>query len=245
LRIKNLRALCAEGEHDFATANILFKEMLKDPHNTGARRNYAVSLFGAGDFRRALQQYKVYFKAVPEDAYMPIMADLSARRIGGREEKLLRDNIVRFAGNAWLHAGMRYLLGEITDDQLIAVAREGTVFDIIQHECEGWFWIAQVRLAAGDKSGGVLALRRCVSTGFTAFIEYEIAKVQLQRLEPAEKRAAPDERAPRNSRGVMVSRTSAGFGAEGLRSLGQGSAFVVWPSKVTELSFSRSPLTMS
>jgi lipoprotein NlpI len=200
-RIKNLRALCAEGAHDFATANTLFEEMLLDPRNTGARRNLAVSLFGAGDYGRALAQFKAYFKVVPEDGHMPIMADLSARRNGGRERKLLRDNLGRFAGNPWVHAGMRYLLGEITDDQLIALAREGTVFDTIQHECEGWFWIAQVRLAAGDQNGGVQALRRCVSTGFTAFLEYAIAQTQLQRLVPDE---APDERGPRNSRGVIV-----------------------------------------
>jgi hypothetical protein len=66
--------------------------------------------------------------------------------------------------------------------------------------CEASFVLAQVALAAGEKSKGLDLLEGCIQTGMTGFAEFTLARLELQRLAPErEERFRPiDETRPRH-----------------------------------------------
>ncbi len=193
--------LAAEEQHDEAAA--IFLETLKDPRAKALRRPYADCLFKAGHYEAARIEYRRCVQDFPDDEYRAIMAEVAARRGGGRETELLRQMRGRLLPGSWTESGISYLLGEITADELMVRAREGTPYAVIQHECEGAFWIAQVALAEGRTAEAVQWLHRCLATGFTTFIEYAAAKAELKRLQPEEKDKGK-ESAPRDSRRSMA-----------------------------------------
>lgn len=191
--------LTAEGKYDEAEA--LFLKLLKDPAYKSLRRAYAEFLYKTGRYEAAQHEYRQCVQDFPNDDYRAIMAELTARRIGRRETEMLRTMRAKLLPGSWTESGISYLLGEMTADELIVRAREGTPYTVVQQECEGAFWIAQVALAEDRTEEAIQWLRRCLATGFTTYVEYAVAKAELERLSPAE--ADEDKRkksAPRDSR---------------------------------------------
>lgn len=200
--IKIIEVRLLDAERHFPEATQLYRELLRNPRLKDLAINYAGHLLMAGDLPGAHAQFRDYAQGHPADTYRCIMADLTARRLGGRETAILEAARLKVAPEAWPATGVRYLLGHLTEEQLLQEARRGTQFEIIQHECEASFWIAQVALAEGRTEDGIKWLHRCVATGFVAYVEYKVAQVELERLEP---RPDPGKKAePENSRGVIT-----------------------------------------
>ncbi len=170
-------------------------DRVKDPKRRYQyMRTRAELAYGAGDFGTARETYVQFFAVAKEEkAYWAIMADLAAQRQRGREIDLLRQILPTLSDESWEAAGIRFLLGHLTADELMTQAgRSGKMYDSVQHECEGAFWAAQVALAAGRRDEGIAWLRRCVATGLTSYVEYGMAKAELLRLVPDE--SAPPQR---------------------------------------------------
>lgn len=191
-------------EGNYTIARDFYARNVANKDNDPARKDYASILYMSGDYQAAHEQYLKVIPSLPQNGHMPLMADLTARRMGGRSVELLEVAQSQFKEDLWVSAGISYALNEITEEELLIRARKGPLFEIIQHECEAWFWISQMKLAAGDRAGGLQALHRCVSTGFTSFIEYKIAKAELKRFEDAQQNDGPDEKSHRNSRGAIA-----------------------------------------
>ena len=193
--IKMIEARLLDTEGHYTESEKIYDELLINPRLDSLRINYLAHLFMAGTIREAHEQYCAYARKHKTDTYRAIMADLTARRLGQREIEILRDAQLNVVAESWPATGVKFLLGELTEDGLLEIARKGTIFEIIQHECEGSFWIAQVALAEGRKEDGIKWLNRCISTGFISFVEFKIAKAELKRLEPEsdlkQKKSAP------------------------------------------------------
>lgn len=179
-------------ERRFAEIDARYAELLKKPPlDPQLKFQYAIHLYMMGRYEQSAVQYRE-LAATENEVYMAIMAELALRRAGGGDREALLQARQRAEPGSWQEAGLKFLLGELNAQELLDAARHGAVFDIIQHECEGYFWLAQTALASGDREAGVQWLRRCVSSGFTAFIEHRLAKEELERLVPAENEPSKD-----------------------------------------------------
>ena len=200
IRVIEARLLDTEGH--YADAEALYEKLIHNPNLDGLQRNFLAHLFIAGTLERAHSEYAAFARAHPTDTYRSIMADLTARRLGLREIDLLQSARHSVTPDSWVENGIRFLLGELTEEELMARARQGPALDGLDHECEATFWIAEVALGAGRKEDGIKWLNRCVATGFMQDVELKIAKAELKRLIPE-----PDpksRKAPENSRGSVT-----------------------------------------
>ena len=62
-----------------------------------------------------------------------------------------------------------------------------------EQQCEAYFSLGEVALAAGDKGTAVREFENCVQSGIVGFIEYGLAKRDLERLRPPPPAADPAE----------------------------------------------------
>lgn len=201
--IKATESRLLDTEGHYAAAEKLYREVLRNPRLDGLKINYQAHLFIAGNIREAHEQFRAYALEHPADTYRSIMADLTARRLGQRETAILETARRNVIAEAWPADGVKFLLGELTEDALLENARQGTTFEIINHECEAYFWLGEVALAEGRKEDSIKWLSRCIATGYLSNVEFKIAKAELERLAP-ESKEKQKKSGPENSNGVIT-----------------------------------------
>ena len=180
-----------------AEADAVFAQLQKTlPADEYLRNTLAVHSFAEGRFAEA----EALFRAVKPDnnnrAYEVIFAFLAGLRRGGADRAWLEQNRMREA--AWPAPIQRHLLGEIDRAALLQAARD--IFDLrtTEQQCEAYFALGTVALAAGDRETARREFENCVQSGIVGFIEYGLARRDLERLappKPAEPRT-PSETPP-------------------------------------------------
>jgi lipoprotein NlpI len=159
------------------------------PGNDYLRSALAVFRFGEGRFAEA----EPLFRAVkPDDANQPyetIFAYLAGLRHGVPDAAWLRQH--RAAGAGWPAPIQRFLLGEIDRTALLQAARDTFDLRTTEQQCEAYFTLGEVALAAGDQEAARREFENCVQSGIVGFIEYGLAKRELERLQPPAAGAAP------------------------------------------------------
>lgn len=203
IKVIEVRLLDTEGH--YADAEQLYRNLLRNSGlgSAGLKINYAIHLLMAGRLAEAHEEYRAFAISHPTDTYRAIMSDLTARRLGKREIKILRTAQQNVAPGAWAANGVRYLLGQLSEEDLLQRARQGTIFEISDHECEATFWIGERALAEGRKEDAIKWLQRCVNTGFMSDSEFKMAKAELERLEPKlDPKKKPSD--PENSNRVIT-----------------------------------------
>lgn len=120
-------------------------------------------------------------RAERDGGYAGIWLYLATRRAGGDGVAALRQAWPTAAKPAWPHPVARWLAGDISFDAALAATREGGSADP-GRECELQFFAGQKALLDGDRAAARRHFRRSVDTGVTEFVEYGLARLELQRL---------------------------------------------------------------
>src|ERR1019366_8769802 len=185
-KLVSLRAALLSDGGNFTEAERLFQRLLapKSPSLLTEFR-YGYHLYRRSDFPAARAQFHRLAVKAAWDSSMAIMADLAARRSGARELELVRMSASRALPDSWDEAGLKFLLGDLTEEQLIEATRRDSEFEMLQRQCEAYFWLSQVALGEQRPDDAIRWLERCLNTGFTAHLEYWLARDELKRLAPA------------------------------------------------------------
>ena len=85
--------------------------------------------------------------------------------------------------NDWPGPVVLLLLGKTTPQQVLAAAKHQKTRKQLERECEAFFYVGQYHLLHGNKAEAAKLFRKTLDTGVTYFIEYDGAKVELERLE--------------------------------------------------------------
>ena len=165
-----------------ADADALYRRLRQAaPGDDYLRNSLAVHSFAEGRFAEA----EALFRAVkPEDANQPyeaIFAHLSGLRQRTGDSVWLRQHRVGTAG--WPAPIQRYLLGEIDRAALLQAARDTFDLRTTEQQCEAYFSLGEAALAAGDVETARREFENCVQSGIVGFIEYGLAKRELERLQ--------------------------------------------------------------
>jgi lipoprotein NlpI len=120
------------------------------------------------------------------------MAELAARRIGRSEGVLLARAANGTDSTDWPQRCVAFLQDRLTEKQFLERALSGPPLATAKKQCEAYFYVAQVALAAGRLDDARSAFDRCLATGITGFVEFFLARRERARLGPI----APPLRAP-------------------------------------------------
>jgi lipoprotein NlpI len=88
----------------------------------------------------------------------------------------------RISQEPWTAKVGDFLLGNITEDDLIAAAASPDATKDQGQHCEAWYYAGMKRLLAGDKKVAADDFNRCLATKQTRFTEYRLAEGELEAL---------------------------------------------------------------
>ncbi|HWB59010.1 MAG TPA: tetratricopeptide repeat protein [Chthoniobacteraceae bacterium] len=144
----------------------------------------------------AVADYRKCCEHSPEDPDYPRLFLWIARaRLGETEagSKELADYLQTRGTNAgaggkkmtpgdWPVKVAGHLLGTVSEEALLAAANSSDPKTDGDQHCEAWFYTGEKRLLAGDKAGAIDHFHKCIATGRTDFVEYEMARAELKNL---------------------------------------------------------------
>lgn len=134
------------------------------------------------DFAAAYQDFEASF-AEPH-MFARFLQAVAAQRGGGAlPEKSLR-TIIAEEKDGWTKTLARFMLGELTEDEFFRLAEQGKPTDLPGQRCEAFYYAAQLRLTAGDKSGARELFKRAVAANYPTYVEHGLALHELRRLGP-------------------------------------------------------------
>ena len=101
------------------------------------------------------------------------------------DEELVSYLAVRKPGRRddWAPNVAKFLLGQISEDELFSRAKAATPKKLAGRLCEAWYYAAEKKLLAGDNESAAEYFRKCLETEQKDFIEYGFAKAELKALE--------------------------------------------------------------
>lgn len=177
------------GDLDGAAAN--FEQALRiNPRDYRALRGEGLCKYANGDLSGAVSPLIVSSELAPQttDGYLHLVIWL----IRAEQGQLAAANqelsaYLRSRGPAsahdWLATIGVFLLGQISEADLLAAAGSGDPeTDRAQH-CEGWFYAGMKRLLADDKQAAANCFKSCLATQESAYDEYMLAQAELRRLQ--------------------------------------------------------------
>ncbi|MFT3829449.1 MAG: tetratricopeptide repeat protein [Opitutaceae bacterium] len=177
-------------------ADTVFAQLVKvAPEDEYLRTTLGVHHFGQGRFAEAEQLFRTAKADNDNLPYEVIFGYLAGLRRGAPDRVWLEQN--RLKTEAWPAAIHRHLLGEIDRAALLAAARDSYDLRTTEQQCEAYFALGELALAAGDTAAATREFENSVQSGIVGFIEYDLARRELARLrppaadEPSKEKSAP------------------------------------------------------
>jgi lipoprotein NlpI/predicted aspartyl protease len=177
-----IRAMLRRAQGDHARAIDEYDEALKlDPRHQGALRGRGRHLFYAGRFEAAESDFAILLAARP-NSYDSIWLSLSRTRRGLDGNTALEEGMARLKEGEWPVPILRYLLGRLSREDLIAAMASTDDKKRNSQECEGRFFMAARLISEGQSSAARPLLEKARDECPRNYIEYEAALVELARL---------------------------------------------------------------
>jgi tetratricopeptide (TPR) repeat protein len=96
----------------------------------------------------------------------------------------------------WTKNVGRYLLGELSEPDFLAAADQGDAKEINGQHCEAFFYTGMAHLDRGETDVAKDLLAKSVATEQRNFVEYQLAEVELERLDPRREETLQKPAAP-------------------------------------------------
>lgn len=182
-------ALEAESRRDFDQAIALYTKAidsgdlspkdLVDAHHYRGNANFFL-----GRFAVAARDYERSLAIDPGNIYPALWLYFTRARAGGNAAQELSRNAKNLDVFYWPGPVISLFLGKTTPKEVLAAAADPFLPKRAQRdlECEAYFYVGQYFLLRGESDEAVRLFRKALATNATDFIEYDAAKVELERL---------------------------------------------------------------
>jgi lipoprotein NlpI len=153
------------------------------PNNSFAYNGIAQIKEACGDFPGAQQAYLQSIKVEPWRAtYNRFALTLILRRQHLDEAPAGLSEAVSGWKDNWAKAIGYFILGSMDEETLMAKATSCPPAKIREQQCEAYYYAGMVRLIRNDSTQARRLFEKCVATGVTHFVEYRLAKQELDHL---------------------------------------------------------------
>ena len=154
-----------------------------------------------GQLERALEFYAKAAKSDSQKEYYKIWSCIILRKLGRRQEadKFIKDFRKVFKNDEWIAPVVRYLTGEMTEEQVFQLAKDDDPETNRQQLCEAYYYIGACHLADKklDKAEGLM--KKCLEQRVVNFYEHGFAIRDLRTIKKLRKEAgkrAADNKTP-------------------------------------------------
>jgi tetratricopeptide (TPR) repeat protein len=156
------------------------------PQDGAAYRGRALAKDASGDSIGALADYSNSSPpANRTDLFLRFRISLVLRRLNMDEADGDLIEAVDAAEPGWAKTIGSYLIGTLSEAELIAAAASATEETRADRECEADYYMAMMHLLRDETSAARALLAKCVATRASANEEFTLAKGELARLAPA------------------------------------------------------------
>jgi tetratricopeptide (TPR) repeat protein len=156
-----------------------------NPQDSNAYRGRGLAKDASGDSIGALADYSNSSPpASRTDLFLRFRISLVLRRLNMDEADSDLIEAVDAAEPGWGKTIGSYLLGTLSDPELIAAAGSDSEETLADRECEADYYMAMMHLLRNETSAARTLLAKCVATRASANEEFTLAKGELARLAP-------------------------------------------------------------
>ncbi len=183
--VYNLRGLAYKdlGQYDLAVADHTNALTIR-PVWAFATRNRARALFFMGRYRDSATDFEAAFD-IEKDPYTSLWRFMAMTRSNQSDLGLrnLRTETRRLRQDAWPAPIVNMFLGELTPNELVQLARDPQDPQRAAGlATEAMFYIGQMFLMQGDAKQASAFFERTIELGVTTFVEYDGARIELERM---------------------------------------------------------------
>jgi len=159
--------------------------------NSGHPSAYLIlglAYYDVGDYKKAIEAFERATAFSNAHEYTHLYLCLARSRTGVPAERLkaMRE-LMKFLEsrkeqNDWFAALGGYLIGNVSEEQLLKAARQGGKDQQRERLCEAWGYIGQRAMIAGERDRAVERFEKCLATKVGSFMEYGSAHMELRRI---------------------------------------------------------------
>ena len=158
-----------------------------DPKYAAAYFHRGIAKQAKGDLKGAIDDINGAIERNDQDFYPRLFLWLMRSRLGeddaaNKELAAFVDKHWNATPEEWTSKVAGFLLGNVSEGDLFAAAKSSDAKKERGLFCEAWFFAGMKRLLGGDKAAAANYFRKCIATGQTNFVEYQLAQSELKAL---------------------------------------------------------------
>jgi lipoprotein NlpI len=158
-----------------------------DPKYSAAYFHRGIAKQAKGDLKGAIGDINGAIKRNDQDFYPRLFLWLMRSRLGeddaaNKELAAFLDKRRSATPEEWTPKVAAYLLGNVSEGDLFAAAKSSDAKKERGLFCEAWFFAGMKKLLGADKATAADYFRKCIATGQTNFVEYQLAQSELKAL---------------------------------------------------------------
>jgi len=138
-----------------------------------------------GEFDKALDDYRRAAELGDDDKrFRAIWMCLLLRKMGRRDDadRLIRDFLEDFDDEEWIAPVLRYLGGEMTEEEVFEKAQDDDAYTQRQQLCEAYYYVGAAHLADGNLDRAEELFRKCLEQRVHNYYEHGFALRDLRVL---------------------------------------------------------------
>ena len=102
-------------------------------------------------------------------------------------ERFAKESLKGLKPDEWITPVIRFLAGEIKEDEVFRAARKAEGETLREQLCEAHYYLGAHRLTVGDRAGAEKLFRDCIALRVCNFYEHGFAVQELRKLETGKK----------------------------------------------------------
>jgi len=183
------RGIAKQAKSDFDGAIADFDRALElDPKLAMAYGDRGISHFSNRHSGEALKDFNHFLDLSKDEQDYPrlfvwmITARSNGADAANKDLTAYLERRSNAAPNDWFSKLAGYVLGKVTQADLLAAAKSPDTKKEAGQLCEAWFFSGMKSLLAGDKTAAADSFRKCLATEQKIFVEYQFAQTELKSL---------------------------------------------------------------
>ncbi|WP_157957882.1 lipoprotein NlpI [Aliidiomarina celeris] len=156
--------------------------------------NRGLTSYYDGQFDMAFTDFADFYFQDPSDAYRIAWQYFAAFELdSGRASEQLRQQMQAVPARTWGGGILRFLAGDISENQLISAAFQGieTHQELVERLCEAYFYLGKKAAMQGDTEQALNYFKLVLMTNVYSFVEHRVARAELYRLREADQKSVP------------------------------------------------------
>lgn len=135
-----------------------------------------------GDYTSAERDLSAALASKKDDPYFALWLFLAQRKAGKPGVDDLKKNAASVKMGAWPAPVLKFYLGELASDAVLAAANDGDALKSVSQHCEAYFYLGEDALLRGKNDEAARLFQQSMATGLSQYVEYRGAMAELEKL---------------------------------------------------------------